>query len=308
MNSFEESFDKWQPHFYQYRRLLKYRHKTRRPRKLFARVEKFWSFLRKEEILPDLLQPCHLQAYVQALRSGALCIQVERYSSSSVDSYLRAAKAWSRYLYQNGFIFQEPLIELAGLSPKKQIQSSLSKAQVRQILHLPDLSKPWGLRNRAILEVLYGSGLRISEAASLTLQSVELEERLLHLKNTKNGWDRSVPITRSAAASLARYLREGRHKMQGPRTGTSLWLTFHRRVLQTETFTDLAVDYSALLDFNFTMHGLRHACATHLLEEGASLRHIAELLGHTALESTGYYAKARLLELQKVHKRFHPRG
>ena len=96
--------------------------------------------------------------------------------------------------------------------------------------------------------------------------------------------------------------------MQGPRTGTALWLTFHRRVLQTETLTDLAIDYSARLNFKFTMHQLRHACATHLLEAGANIRLIAELLGHSDIESTGLYAKAQLKELQKVHERSHPRG
>ena len=96
--------------------------------------------------------------------------------------------------------------------------------------------------------------------------------------------------------------------MQGPRTGNALWLTYHRRVLQADTFTDLAGDYSARLDFQYTMHQLRHACATHLLEAGANIRLIAELLGHSDIESTGLYARAQLAELQRVHGRSHPRG
>ena len=310
MSSFEQQFSLWEPHFEEYRRLLRYRHKGPQPRYIIGKVEKFWRYLRRRKILPQTLQSSHLEAYAQALKSGSLCIDVEHYRDSTVKTYLSVATLWSRHLYRRGFVLQEPLPD-PRVSPslrKVSSQAPLSKDQVQRILELPDLSKPWGLRDRAILEVIYGSGLRISEAASLTLESLDLDSRTLHLKNTKNNWDRCVPIARPAASFLLRYLQEARHHMQGPRTGTALWLTFHRRILQTETLTDLACNYSDQLDFKFTMHQLRHACATHLLEAGANIRLIAELLGHSDIESTGLYARAQLGELRKVHRRSHPRG
>ena len=309
MSSFEDRFSKWEPHFKEYRRFLRSRHKTA-PRKIIIKVEKFWRFLQDQGILPHVLQSSHIEAYAQALHSGFLCIDVDHYRTSTVNAYLSAAKLWSHHLYRKGFVLQDPLPDPQVMPShrKRPPQEPLTKDQVHQVLQLPDLSKPWGLRDRAILELVYGSGLRINEAASITLNSIDLEERLLHLKNTKNGWDRCVPITRPAASFLERYLQEGRHHMQGPRTGTALWLTYHRRVLQTDTLTDLAADYSTQLDFRFTMHQLRHACATHLLEAGAGIGLIAELLGHSDIESTGLYARTRTLELQKVHRRCHPRG
>lgn len=310
MSSFEQQFTRWEPHFEEYRRLLKYRHRTVSPRKVAVKVEKFWRFLRRRKILPQTLQPKHLEAYVRALKSGSLCVDVDHYRSFTVSVYYSAAALWSHHLYRKGFVLQDPRPDpRVARAPRKTLPSKpLTKDQVHRILQLPDLSKPWGLRDRAILEVIYGSGLRISEAASLTLGSIALEEHTLHLKNTKNRWDRCVPVTRPAASFLERYLQEGRHRMQGPRTGNALWLTYHRRVLQADTFTDLAGDYSARLDFKFTMHQLRHACATHLLEAGANIRLIAELLGHSDIESTGLYARAQLAELQRVHGRSHPRG
>jgi site-specific recombinase XerD len=131
---------------------------------------------------------------------------------------------------------------------------------------------------------------------------------LLNLRDTKNGWDRCVPLTRPATEILIRYLESGRPLLQGPRTGTGLWLTYHHKILTRDALVNLAGRFSARLGFKFTMHSLRHACATHLLEGGAHIRHIAELLGHSDLQSTSHYAKARVVELSRVHRQTHPRG
>lgn len=309
MRSFEEDFEKWEPHFERYREILKRRQKRIKPQKLFLRIEKFWTWLRERQILPQTLCPEHFIEYAKALDSGALCVNVETYSKCMKASFLSYARSWTHHLYKEGIFLQDPFLEFTPSHPKKTpYQRPLTQSQVWRILQLPDLSTPWGLRNQAILEVIYGSGLRISEVTALTLESVELGERVLHLQDTKNGWDRDVPLTRAAARSLERYLREGRHKLQGPRTGSGLWLTYHRRVLQPAALTDLAIDYSATLDFSFTMHGLRHACGSHLLDGGASLRHISELLGHSSLDSTSHYTKVRVMDLQRVHKQTHPRA
>jgi site-specific recombinase XerD len=307
--SFEEQFAEWESHFVAYRAFLKARHKTKTPKKIYCRVEKFWHWLFLNQILPQHLEVRHFLRFASELKSGSLCKETESYSKQSISIFLNYALTWSRYLCKTGRLLRDPFEGLvAGSFQKVLFTPPLTKEEVFQILQAPDLSVPWGVRNQAILEVIYGSGLRIGEAASLTLESLDLSERVLNLRNTKSGWDRSVPITKACARSLKRYLTEARPAMQGPRTGSHLWLSYHHDVLTKDTLTSLAAQYSRDLGIKFTMHGLRHACATHLLEGGANLRHIAELLGHESLETTSYYARARIRELQRVHRETHPRA
>ena len=309
MKSFEGRFEDWDGHFDHYRSILRKRNKTLKPHKIYSRVEKFWTWLRDNEILPSDLKKEHFVRYAADLKSGALCIETEQYSDSSLVIFLSHALAWVRHLYKTDIFLADPFEGLTtGKSfTKANYRPALTIDEVRQILRAPDLTVPWGLRNQAILEVIYGSGLRIGEAISLTLASVDLADRFLNLRDTKNGWDRCVPMTRPAAQSLERYIQDGRPKLQGSRTGNALWLSYHHEILTKETLTSLAAKYSEQTDIKFTMHGLRHACATHLLEGGADLRHIAELLGHENIESTAYYAQARIRELRRVHRETHPR-
>jgi len=310
VKSFEERFRVWAPHFSRYRAYLKARHKTLKPQKIYCRVEKFWSWLKSEEILPSELEPVHFLRYYRALRGGELCLETERYSKSSLVIFLNHALTWTSYLVKTGVLLSDPFEGLvSGIGyPRNIYTSSLTKSEVQEILQAPDLTVAWGLRNQAILEIIYGSGLRRGEVISLTLDSLDLGERLLNLRDTKNGWDRCVPMTRSAAESLGRYLMEGRPLLQGPQTGNNLWLTYHRGVLTKDSLTSIAHQLGERTGIKFTLHGLRHACATHLLEGGAKLRHIAELLGHENLETTSYYAKSKFEELRKVHQKTHPRG
>lgn len=299
----------WEPHFEQYRRLLKLNRKERRTSRILFKIEKFWKWLGERTIQPSDLRPYHFVAYAQDLNSHKLCVEVEEYSPATVAIYLGAAKAWTQHLTKTGFLLQDPFVEFDAGHPKKPIyQRSLSKVQVCRILNSADTTTPWGLRDQALFEVIYGSGLRIGEASALTLESLDLGQRLLNLRNTKNGWDRCVPLTKAAWKSLIGYLNSGRPELSGPRSGSSLWLNYKGEPLSCHAPVTLAARTSAALGFKFTMHGLRHACATHLLEGGASLRLIGELLGHSNIESTTHYARACLDELKNVHFRTHPRS
>jgi integrase/recombinase XerC len=188
------------------------------------------------------------------------------------------------------------------------LKDVLSIDQVKTILIAPDGVTPQGLRDRAILEVAYGSGLRLGELADLSLGTLDLGERTLILRNTKSGWDRVVPLTRPACEALERYLTEGRHYLSGPLSGSALWLSSRYLPMAYSSYDEIPRRCGRRLGFSFTMHQLRHACATHLLEGGASLPDIARLLGHESLDSTEIYARARFDELRQVHSQAHPRG
>lgn len=307
-SDFETSFAEWSSHFDSYRSLLRQRHKTTRPRKILARVEKFWSWLEQENILPQELSPHHFDQFAKALKNGSLCRAKDRYSNRWMTVFLNHARAWSAHLKRSGVLLADPFEGRRSRLPVPACRSrALTTEEVSVILKAPDLSTPWGVRNQAMWEVLYGSGLRVGELTSLTLESLDLKERFLNLRNTKNGWDRSAPLTRAACRSIQRYLEEGYPSLHGPRAGNALWVSYRHIPLTKDAVTRLASKYSERTGVKFTPHDLRRACATHLLEGGANIRQIAKLLGHEDLATTSYYAKARLLELQKVHRRTHPR-
>lgn len=309
MTNFERDFAAWDVHFEEYRALLKYRYRDANPQRTFSRVEKFWDWLRSHQILPRSLQPSHYWDYIKDLENGVLCKTVEKYSGSSLRAFRQAALSWVGHLFEEGYFLLNPFAEFtSGNYPKRLEMPILSREQVQIILNAPDLSTPLGLRNQAIFELAYGSGLRLGELGSLTLSSIDLRERFVHLKDTKNKWDRRVPITHSGASALREYLKRARPLLLGPDCGHSLWVGCRGKVLQDIGLSAVPRTYLSTTNFHFSMHDFRRAFATHLLEGGAQVAEISELLGHRCIESSMHYAKALLVELQKVHKLTHPKG
>lgn len=309
MRSFEEGFAAWESRFEAYRAHLRRRYRHRRPSQSRHGVEKLWAWLREREIVPDELEPAHFVAYCQDLESGHLCKRAAAYAPAVLGYYRWQALAWTRHLYRVGQLVLDPF---AGFSPgmgrRHLAKDVLSIDEVKAILVAPDGTTPQGLRDRAILEVAYGSGLRKGELSELSLGSLDLSERTLIIRNTKNGWDRAVPLTGAACEALEAYLGEGRHHLSGPLSGSALWLSGRYRPMSYWSFDQIPRRCRSQLGFGFTMHQIRHACATHLLEGGARLPDIARLLGHESLDSTEIYARVRLEELRKVHIQAHPRG
>jgi site-specific recombinase XerD len=309
VRSFEEGFAAWEERLESYRAHLRRRYRNRRPKKSCYGIEKFWSWLAERQIVPDELEPAHFGVYCRDLESGRLCKAAEAYTPRVLGYFRWQALLWTRHLFREGQLVLDPFAELSpNFGRRRFSKEALSIDQVRELLNAPDGSSPQGLRDRAILEVAYGSGLRLGELAELGLGSLDLGEQTLILRNTKSGWDRVVPLTRPACAALERYLTDGRHHMSGPLAGSALWLSSRYRQMSYLSFDEIPKRCRRQLGFGFTMHQLRHACATHLLEGGARLPDIARLLGHESLESTEIYARARLEELRRVHAEYHPRG
>ena len=309
MRSFEEGIAAWEERLESYRAHLRRRYRNRRSKKSCYGIEKLWSWLAEREIVPDELEPIHFMAYCRDLESGRLCKSAEAYTPRVLGYFRWQALLWTRHLYRDGQLVLDPFAGFSpGLTRRRFSKDALSIDQVKAILVSPDEVTPQGLRDRAILEVAYGSGLRLGELAELGLGSLDLGEQTLILRNTKSGWDRVVPLTRPACEALERYLSDGRHLMSGPLTGSALWLSSRYRQMSYLSYDEIPKRCRRQLDFGFTMHQLRHACATHLLEGGARLPDIARLLGHESLDSTEIYARARLEELRRVHACSHPRG
>lgn len=308
--SFEKKFAQWDSHFKEYLTRLKAKYKSGSYRSVCYRIKTFWKWLKAESILPQHLADYHFREYVEDLKGGKLCQATESFSLRSIAQLRRSALAWVAHLHKQGHLLLNPFEEFRpGEPPRDFALQVLTVDQVQQVLEQPDLQSPLGLRNRALFEVAYGSGLRAGELASMTLASLNLRERFVALRDTKNRWDRQVPLTHAGAHILQRYLREARPQLMRDSTSKqALWIGKRGKPLATPGIIVTPQLYRAGLAFHFTMHDFRRAFATHLLEGGADLSLISQLLGHRSIDSSQHYAKAVLRELQAVHQATHPRG
>jgi len=191
----------------------------------------------------------------------------------------------------------------------KRIPRYISPQQIEALLEQPDLTTPWGLRDRALMELLYSAGLRISEALDLQLGDIDYEQGFVFIRCGKGGTPRSVPVGTEALQWLTRYTVEGRKKMEAD-CSAIIFLSRNGERLSRQSAATAVRGYaaSAGLPTWITPHGLRHAAATHMLEGGARLVYIQELLGHKRINSTQIYLSVRSENLKEVHGACHPRG
>lgn len=184
----------------------------------------------------------------------------------------------------------------------------LNPDEVEQVLNVPDLKKPEGVRNRAILEVLYSTGIRRAEACNLTLGDVDYDRQLVMVRQGKGNRDRMVPIGQRALAWLEKYITEARPTFQPEKGEQVVFLMPDGVPMQPNRLSETVhrtID-KAGINKTGSCHLLRHSFATALHENGCDIRHIQEMLGHKKLETTQLYTKVSLRELQKAHARFHP--
>jgi site-specific recombinase XerD len=222
-----------------------------------------------------------------------------------------AIKAWLRFLHARKELLLALHEDLTYPRPRSRLRVPLSHTQVLQLLQLPPLDTPAGLRDRAFLEVAYATAMRKSELAALDLSDLDLAEGLATVRKSKNTHQRTVPLTRWAVHFLHRYLEQARPQLTSPLSLNALWLgwrgaRFHAN--QMGIRLRLCYEVKEKLGFSVTLHQLRHTVATNLLAEGADVRSVQELLGHLDLQSTETYTHITPARLRQVHQRCHPRN
>jgi site-specific recombinase XerD len=229
-------------------------------------------------------------------------------SDNTVACYLLRLRAFFTYLERAGAVLHNP--SLAVPLPKVQRRSPtvLSISAVRRLLAAPTLGSFVGLRDAAILELLYGTGVRAGECVRLDVQDVDLASGTLLVRNGKGRKDRHVPVQGRAKRMLARYLRQARPELMHDPRETALFLTRAGRRLGSVSLKHLVPRYARQVGLKVHAHALRHAFATHLLKGGASVRHVQQLLGHRFLETTAFYANVALTDLKQVLESSHPRA
>lgn len=234
----------------------------------------------------------------------------EAYRTSSLARKVSALRHFARYLLSEHRV-AEDFTELL-VSPKKErpLPETLSVEEVGQLLRAPREDSARGLRDRAFLELLYSSGLRVSELCALTLQQVNLEEGYLRVEAGKRNKDRMVPVGARAVEALRRYLATARPALVRSRTGSAFFLSNRGGPLSRKTIWYWLRNYAekAGIERPVKPHLLRHSFATHLLQNGADLRAIQEMLGHADIGTTEIYTHVDGGTLAAVHDRFHPRN
>jgi integrase/recombinase XerD len=229
--------------------------------------------------------------------------------ATTANRRLAVLRRFYRWGMREGLVAQDPTLRLKGAKLPPRFPKSLSERQVEELVAAPDVESPLGLRDRAMLELLYATGLRVSELVGLTILRISLQEGLVRVLG-KGSKERIVPLGEEARRWIERYLKEGRPIILDGRVDDALFVTQRGGAMTRQMFWLLIKRYAvrAGIDAHLSPHGLRHAFATHLLNHGADLRVVQLLLGHADISTTQIYTHVARARLQALHARHHPRG
>lgn len=203
----------------------------------------------------------------------------------------------------------DPTVRIRSAKQPPRFPSTLSEAQVEALLGAPDIDTPLGLRDRTMLELMYASGLRVTELVTLKTVEVGLNEGVVRVMG-KGSKERLIPFGEEAHAWIARYLRDARPALLGARTTDALFVTARAEGMTRQQFWNIIKRHARAADVHAPLspHTLRHAFATHLLNHGADLRVVQLLLGHSDISTTQIYTHVARERLKSLHAQHHPRG
>ena len=231
------------------------------------------------------------------------------YKPRSTARFLSGLRGFYRYLLREKLIAIDPTLQVEMPQLGRPLPKSLSEADVEALLKAPDLSEAIGQRDRAMLEVLYACGLRVTELVSLTLDQINLRQGVLRVMG-KGSKERLVPMGEEAVVWLERYLRDGRNGLLNGRPSDVVFPSQRGEQMTRQTFWHRIKHHAQVAGIGKALspHTLRHAFATHLLNHGADLRVVQMLLGHSDLSTTQIYTHVARARLQELHAKHHPRG
>jgi integrase/recombinase XerD len=230
-------------------------------------------------------------------------------SAKTVARSVSVLRGFYRWLADEGVLRGNPLEDMESPRTTRSLPEVLSLDEVESLLNQPNPSNPIGMRDKAMLELLYATGLRVSEFVHLVLNNVNLEAGYLIVLG-KGGKQRVVPMGQEALDWLRRYLEESRKRLLANRQSTLVFVSQWGKGMSRQGFWKIIKKYALMAGIrkNISPHTLRHSFASHLLEGGADLRSIQSLLGHVDISTTQIYTHVTRERLKKVHARYHPRS
>ncbi|MBE3585017.1 tyrosine recombinase XerC [Desulfofundulus thermocisternus] len=273
-------------------------------RDLFQGLDFFSCLLGKPDhrLLPGDISRQHLRAFAAHLQSCG-------FARATVARKLATWRSFFRYLTREEVLPASPAASLSSPKIERRLPRFLFADECRVLVEAPPVDTPLGLRDRALLETLYASGMRVGELVALNLGDLDLGRAFIRVAG-KGARERLLPIGACAVQALENYLEKGRPALVSAGSGEALFLNYRGRRLSARGVRKIIDKYvrQVSLDRRVSPHMLRHSFATHLLDNGADLRAVQELLGHVSLSTTQIYTHVTRERLKEVYRRAHPRA
>ena len=261
------------------------------------------DWLDKNDLSLETLDAVDLQGFLgERLEKG--------YKATSTARMLSAMRKLFQYLYREKYRVDDPSAVLSSPKLPSRLPKYLTEQQVSDLLNTPDVEVPLELRDKAMLELLYATGLRVTELVSLTIENMSVQQGVVRVIG-KGNKARIVPMGEEAAYWVRQFMLYGRPVLLNGQSSDVVFPSQRTQQMTRQTFWHRVKHYAILADIDadaLSPHVLRHAFATHLVNHGADLRVVQMLLGHTDLSTTQIYTHVAKERLKRLHERFHPRG
>ena len=261
------------------------------------------DWLDKNDLSLETLDAVDLQGFLgERLDKG--------YKATSTARMLSAMRKLFQYLYREKYRVDDPSAVLSSPKLPSRLPKYLTEQQVSDLLNTPDVDVPLELRDKAMLELLYATGLRVTELVSLTIENMSVQQGVVRVIG-KGNKERIVPMGEEAAYWVRQFMLYGRPVLLNGQNSDVVFPSQRAQQMTRQTFWHRVKHYAILADIDadaLSPHVLRHAFATHLVNHGADLRVVQMLLGHTDLSTTQIYTHVAKERLKRLHERFHPRG
>ena len=261
------------------------------------------DWLDKNDLSLETLDAVDLQGFLgERLEKG--------YKATSTARTLSAMRKLFQYLYREKYRVDDPSAVLSSPKLPSRLPKYLTEQQVSDLLNTPDVDVPLELRDKAMLELLYATGLRVTELVSLTIENMSVQQGVVRVIG-KGNKERIVPMGEEAAYWVRQFMLYGRPVLLNGQSSDVVFPSQRAQQMTRQTFWHRVKHYAILADIDvdaLSPHVLRHAFATHLVNHGADLRVVQMLLGHTDLSTTQIYTHVAKERLKRLHERFHPRG
>lgn len=268
-------------------------------------LKSYLQYLKEVEQLDSLrnVERIHILNHLSHLKEATM-------SSRTVARHISSIRSFHQFLIRERVVDRDPTVHLEMPQMDKKLPSVLSIEEVDALMEAPDVSKANGTRDQAMLELLYASGMRVSECINLDMEDVNLTMGFVRCFG-KGGKERIIPLGKSALESCKRYLSDARGDLSKPGITTdALFINQRGKRLTRQGFWKLLKQHAqkAGIQKELTPHTLRHSFATHLIENGADLRAVQEMLGHADISTTQIYTHVSKTRLKDVYSQFHPRA
>ena len=263
-------------------------------------IKQFLTFLHDNNIDFKNVKKANVISYV-------IYLQKQGKAVASISRCLASIRAFYHILVKNRIVSYDPTLDLESPRIEKKTPQILTIDEVEKFLSLPNGSDTKGVRDKAMLELLYATGIRVSELISLNIDDINIDLGCIKCNGTK---ERIIPIGKIAIAAIENYLKNYRKILQKGKNDNALFLNFHGERMTRQGFWKIVKYYASIakIEKEITPHTLRHSFAAHLIENGADLKSVQQMLGHSDISTTQVYAEMFKSRLSDVYRKFHPRA